>query len=138
MNEEGIHLLRNRFNYSSIPYKSVQIASIKKGREYKYWLLMLIAGIIILALSLFYASILLSFFHLELGNGFYIESELFTLFPAIGGASLLALSFRKTIGLEIQTVEKKYWFSLKKFTKDYTLQRFHQYLKTHLPELKHR
>lgn len=45
ISETGIHLLRNRFNYETIEYSSIQEIRIEKGKQIKNWLLVLLLGI---------------------------------------------------------------------------------------------
>ena len=49
--EEGLHLLRNNYNYKTIPMNELESFRVGRGRAIKNWLLILILGIGMLAAS---------------------------------------------------------------------------------------
>ena len=135
INTQGIHLLRNRFNYESISFNEVYSSSIKRGKEFKNWKTMMFVGVLFFSFAIFHIFNLWIFFNSNVGGTFYIESFLIPFFPIVIGSTLIYLSFRNSIGLEINTVKKRYWLSLRKIEKEDQLNEFKKYIRTKIPEL---
>lgn len=51
VSSDGIHLLRNGFNYRTVLWKEVRIARITKGKEAHNWLILFFIGVVILFFS---------------------------------------------------------------------------------------
>ena len=86
LSENGIHFLRNGFNYKTIAYHDLDRALIKRGIEIKNSFLSLLVGTALVSFSLFKCISLYKEFSDPTVYRFYIESILLPLFPDIIGS----------------------------------------------------
>lgn len=133
VNTDGIHLLRSKFVYESITFNEIQSSIIKKGREFKNWIIMFIIGLILIGFALNHIYNLWNFFHSEEGGVIYIESFIIPFFPTIIGFILVYLSFRNTLVLQIMTRKKNKVLSLRPLIKKDVIEEFEKYMKSQMP-----
>jgi len=130
LSDQGIHLLRSRFNYETIPFADIETATIEKGKELNHWIAILSFGIILVAIALFY---ILRAMHV-VGNHevrvIYIEQIVIPVIPLLLGGYCLYSSTRNGIVLRIKTASNKNEkFPLKEIEKANDLSGLQQYLK---------
>lgn len=135
VNPEGIHLLRSKFIYKTIPYDEIQSSVIKNGREYKNWVIMLIIGLASIAFAINHIYNLWNFFHSPEGGVIYIESLIVPFFPTIIGLLLIYLSLRNTLILNIMTLQKNHTLSLRPLIRKNVISEFEKYLKSQISGL---
>ena len=55
LSDDGIHLLRSKFNYDTIEYRQVASVRVVSDKELNNWLAILIIGLSFLAFSVYYS-----------------------------------------------------------------------------------
>lgn len=87
LSDTAIHLLRNRYNYETIDFSSIETITITEGRQVKNWLLVLVVGILLLSFGAFSAyRVLYEFFFANNFYTFYVEHFMLPFFPVVLGA----------------------------------------------------
>jgi hypothetical protein len=133
LSDEGIHLLRSRFNYETIPFSDVQSITIERGKELNNWILILLFGVALITVSLFYILRALHVIGNYEVNVIYIEQIVIPVIPLLLGCYCLYSSTRNGTILRLKTVKnKKDKFPLKEIEKTNSLSNFQQYLKERL------
>jgi hypothetical protein len=129
VNEAGVHLLRSRYCYKTIPYATVDNITITKGKPIKNWLILLAFGTACLLFSVYYALVIIDFF--ETGSGrIYIEEIVVPVIPALmGGFAILAALKTAPIAV-VRHGGSKLVFDLTPLAKQSELTLFIDYLKT--------
>ncbi|MGN6494398.1 MAG: hypothetical protein ACTHLE_20570 [Agriterribacter sp.] len=78
---QGIHLLRNGFNYKTIEYGQIKKATIKRAREIKNVFLSMLFGILLLAFVISQSFYLIKVFNDPNVHRIYIESIVLPVLP---------------------------------------------------------
>ena len=124
---EGIHLLRNGFNFKTYPFQEVSEVAIKQGKAVKNWMLLLVLGIGSLIASIYYFWRTYLFFAEE-GGVFYIEELIIPIVLLVFGLSCSYGALRKSLILEIHLAGKKDHFPIKEIEKKGDLKAFSDFL----------
>ncbi|MBX2844341.1 MAG: hypothetical protein KTR26_21425 [Flammeovirgaceae bacterium] len=85
ISDQGIHLLRNRFNYNTFQNSELEELRIEKGKLINNWIVVFIIGTIFIGFSLFYS---IQLFELLTSDQFfriYIEEILVPVIPFLLG-----------------------------------------------------
>ncbi|SDM34111.1 hypothetical protein SAMN05421823_112142 [Catalinimonas alkaloidigena] len=95
LSDEGIHLLRSRFNYATIHFHQIDRLRIERAHlaNHGFWLLML--GIASLLFSAFYTLVLYEVFTDDAPQHVYLEELLVPFLPLVFGLFVVRASFRK-------------------------------------------
>lgn len=112
ISDDGIHLLRNNFNYETIQFNQIDSITIKRGKEIKNWLVVLIIGIAVLTYAIFDSIQLYQAIFNDKVDRIYIERILMPLFPFLVGCLFIYISLRTTKVIIINTLKKSHYFSL--------------------------
>lgn len=116
LSDEGIHLLRNGYNYKTLNYGEVGRVEIKKGNALKNRSVLLIAGLGMIGFSVYFVFRFIGLFNSGEHFRISIEEILIPLFPfLLGNYCLYAIAKKETI-LAINS-PKKLKFSLSSFEK---------------------
>jgi hypothetical protein len=102
LSENGIHLLRDGYNYKTIGWQRIDKATIKKGPEIKNPLLSLAAGLALVTFAGLKAISLYQDFADPAVHRIYIEAILLPLFPALIGVYFLYAYFKKGLILQVK------------------------------------
>lgn len=133
LSDQGIHLLRSRFNYETIPFSDVESITIEKGKELNNWVGILTFGIVLCGTAIFYILRALHVIGNHEVNVIYIEQIVIPGIPFVLGCYCLYTSTRNGTILRLTTVSnKKDKFPLKELEKVEDLPGFQQYLKDRL------
>ena len=92
LSAEGIHLLRSRFNYETIPFAQIQKLRVLKGKTVNNWLILLGAGMAAFVFSIYYTLALFDFFTAGTGGVFYVEELLLPIGTMLMGGFLVYVS----------------------------------------------
>jgi hypothetical protein len=103
---EGIHLLRSRYNYETIPFNQIEKIRVKDSKIVNNWLILLIIGLASIVFSLYYGSVLLDVFKDDRINRIYIEEIMIPFLPLVFGGFMVYSSLR-TGKMLIVTYNKK-------------------------------
>jgi hypothetical protein len=133
LSDQGIHLLRSRFNYETIPFSDIESVTIEKGKELNNWAAILTFGIVLVSIAIFYILRALHVIgNLEV-NVIYIEQIIIPVIPFLLGCYCLYSSTRNGTILRFRTISsKKDKFPLKEIEKKDDLAGLQQYLKDRL------
>lgn len=112
LSSESVHLLRNGYNHTTIPWSDISSAEIDRGNVLKNKRLLLIIGLGLVGLAINLTIQLISNYLNDSVRIFYIEGILVPLFPfLIGGYSIYAVVRKEPV--IIFRGEKKFSFSIK-------------------------
>ena len=118
VSDNGIHLLRSRFNYETIEFHQVHNLTIEKGKELNNWLAILVIGLALVSFSVYYALRIFSIIDNNEVNVIYIEEILVPLIPFMLGGYCLYSSTRNGTILRLRTIKNKTdKFPLKEFVR---------------------
>ena len=97
----GIHLLRSRYNYKTIEFKSVSEIYSREGRQIKNWLLALIIGIALVLAGIYTVwNVLYNYFYSTRYN-FYIEESVVPVLPLFVGIYCIVVELGKGLVREV-------------------------------------
>ena len=97
----GIHLLRSRYNYKTIEFKSVSEIYSREGRQIKNWLLALIIGIALVLAGIYTVwNVLYNYFYSTWYN-FYIEESVVPVLPLFVGIYCIVVELGKGLVREV-------------------------------------
>lgn len=133
VSDDGIHLLRSRFNDKTIEFGQVDSLTIEKGKELNNWIAILIFGLGLVSFSVYYSLRLFNIINNNDVNVIYIEQILVPLIPFMLGGYCLYSSTRNGTILRVKTIkEKADKFPLKELEKDNKIRQFQDFLKERL------
>jgi hypothetical protein len=118
LSKNGIHLLRNRYNYKTINYKEVNKAIVRKAPEIKNYLLILIFGIILIAFAVKVAIGIIRLFENPDVKVVYIEHIVLPVIPALMGFYMIWTALRRGPILFIETNTTNHQLRLREFKKN--------------------
>lgn len=133
VSDDGIHLLRSRFNYETIQFNQIDSLTIEKGKELNNWLAILAIGLALVSFAIYYALGLFRVIDNDEVDLIYIEEILVPLIPFMVGGYCLYSSTRSGIILRLRTIKKKTdKFPLREFEQEDKLRPFQEFLKKKL------
>jgi len=128
ISEHKVHLLRNKFEYQSIPFNQINEVKFKKGKAIKNWMIILTLGILLLSVGLFISkNIFLYYFSDEPGT-IHIETIVASIFTVVFGVFLIIQSLKTEHILEIHYENKTKKFGVKSFDRESQLDNLISYL----------
>lgn len=135
--DEGLHLLRNRYNYKTITYQKIHRIEIMQGWEMNNWLVLLLFGLILIIFAFTAAlSLYLSYIDPEVPV-IYTEQILMILLPLLMGFFAIYSSLQRGEVLWVSYGTKKLKLPLKSLHKSGVRQEFATFLNTN-PELRNK
>src|SRR5215216_501179 len=112
LSPQGIHLLRNRFNYKTISYNDVHKATFARAVETKNVVLTLIAGIALVGFAVYNTIGVYENFHNPTVHLIYIESIALPVLPVLLGLYCIYTAIKKVPSLIIELENQKHTLSL--------------------------
>jgi hypothetical protein len=134
LSSEGIHLLRNRFNYKTISFYDIHKATFTKAVETKNVVLTLIVGALLVAFAVFQAIGVYEEFYDPSVHHIYIESILLPVLPLLVGFYCVYLGVKKIPLLIIELENEKHKLSLRDIIDSGRMEALETYLKERLRE----
>ncbi|MDO7874191.1 hypothetical protein Q5H93_05555 [Hymenobacter sp. ASUV-10] len=130
LDENGLHRLRSRFAFETIPYPHLQQAVVKRGKSVQNWVLLLIVGICCLTIAVFIAYRILDFLFGDAPTNLRIEIHevAIPVFPAFIGVSAIWQALKETDILEVKTGRRRIVLPLDKLRPVGQLRELQQYL----------
>jgi hypothetical protein len=101
VSDSGIHLLRSRYNYKTIEFKSVTEIYIRNGHQVNNWLLALIIGIALVLAGIYAGWNVLYDYFWGTRYNFYIEEFVVPVLPLFVGTYCIVVALRKGLVMEI-------------------------------------
>jgi hypothetical protein len=132
LSDEGIHLLRNRFNYKTISFQDLDKATIKKDVVTNRLVLTLTVGFLLILFAVFQSITVYESFIDPLVKEIYIESIVLPVLPLLIGVYCIYISVKKVPTLLVEKDGKKYKLRLNEIIKNQQLANLQAYLRTKL------
>jgi hypothetical protein len=132
LSAQGVHLLRNRFNYKTINYNDVHKATFARAVETKNVVLTLIAGILFVGFAVYNAIGVFENFHNPAVHRIYIESIVLPVLPLLLGLYCIYIAVKKVPSLIIELESQKHTLSLEDIYKAGEIEILEIYLKEKL------
>ncbi|MBT1707044.1 hypothetical protein KK062_02360 [Fulvivirgaceae bacterium PWU5] len=130
VSDQGIHLLRSRYNYKTIDFNQVAKITIERGKELNNWIAILVLGIALTSFALYYAVGMFNFLTYGISGRVSIQEILVPVIPFLMGAYCLYSSTRNGIVMRVRTIEDTHErFPLKELDQRQELTPFQQLLK---------
>ncbi|AHM59510.1 hypothetical protein D770_06235 [Flammeovirgaceae bacterium 311] len=135
--DQGLHLLRNRFNFKTIPYKAINSIEITQGWEVNNWLILLLLGLTLIVFA-FIAALSVYLDYIDPGvHRIHTERILMILLPILIGYFSIYSALQRGEVLWVSTNSNKLKLPLKALHKSGKREEFVQFLKNHV-ELRHK
>jgi hypothetical protein len=137
VSDEGMHLLRNGFNYQTISWSDINWVKIERGKELHNWVVIFLFGVVVLAVGVFVS---FQIIHTLINNDIALRNAklIWLLFIPVAGAYFVFYSLQTGIILKINyALDKNDMFPLKQIVKDGKLNEFDLYWlgeKTHIKQ----
>ena len=129
LSADGVHLLRNRFNFKTISFNDIDKASFKRAVETKNVALTLVAGAILIGFSVLQVIGVIKTFNDPHERTIYIESIGLPVLPFLLGGYRIYISVKKVPSLIIEIKNEKHKLSLQDIVKNEELAKLEAYLK---------
>ncbi|PWK80101.1 hypothetical protein LX99_00565 [Mucilaginibacter oryzae] len=129
---EGVHLLRNRFNYKTISFTDIDNARFTRAVETKRVTLTLVVGVILTGFAVIQIIGVIRTFNDPAERVIYIESIVLPVLPLLLGGYCIYISVKKVPSLIIEVKNEKHTLSLQDIIKNGGLAQLEAYLKTKL------
>ena len=113
LSPQGIHLLRNRFNYKTINFYDIHKATFTRAAETKNVLPALIAGTLLVAFAVYRAIGVYQDFQDPSVHHIYIESIMLPVLPLLLGLYCIYIAVKKVPLLIIELKGEKHKLSLR-------------------------
>jgi hypothetical protein len=124
LSPEGIHLLRNGYNHTTVVFKDITDIEVRSGMEMKNWIWVLIVGIVLAGYGLLDIAKVFNIFNDSSTTRIHIERIVVPLFPLLLGIYSIVIAFRKTKVMIVKTNDKSYYLSLREIIKSNQLNYF--------------
>lgn len=115
LNEDGLHRLRSRFPFESLPYATITQAEVKRGKTVQNWWLLLAFGVLCLGLAGYVAYGIYWFFRFGHGR-ITVQEVAVPIIPAFLGVAAIMQALRVDDILLIYAGRRKLLFPLNKLT----------------------
>ncbi len=132
LSANGVHLLRNGFNFKTISFQELDKATFKKDVEPKNVGLTLIAGILLILFALFQSKGVYESFNDPAEYTIYIESIVLPVLPFLIGLYCIFISAKKVPTLLVEKKNEKHKLNLKDAINNHQLDDLKAYLRTKL------
>jgi hypothetical protein len=130
VSDQGIHLLRSRYNYKTYDFNNVAKVIIERGKELNNWIAILVLGLALVSFALYYAVGMVELLTDYVRDRISIQEILVPLIPFLMGAYCLYSSTRNGTIMRVSTAEgKSERFPLKELEEKHELTSFKQLLK---------
>ena len=128
LSNEGIHLLRSRYNFKTIQFQQVEQAVIKRGTEVSNAFVALVLGVLLTLFAFYQARIVVNFFLDPQPGTIHIETIVLPVIPALLGIYLIYISTRRGPILTVRSKEGNRKMRLREFQKSNELNNLKIYL----------
>jgi hypothetical protein len=133
VSEGNLHLLRNGFNYETIPFNSVISMEVRDGKDLKNWLWVLFVGGVLTGYALWDVFQVLFILNDPHTYHIYIERLLIPVIPMALGVYSIYIALRNTRVMIAKSSSKTYYLSLRALVKNQQFLEFTEYMKKNHP-----
>jgi hypothetical protein len=135
LSPDGVHLLRNRFNFKTLPYHELDRIILKRGVEIKNATVTLILGVMLTLFAVYQCKWVIDIFNNSRIHRISIESIVVIIFPMLLGVYCIFVALKKAPILQVKGKSTVYKLRLKEVVKRNETLQLIQYLQS---KLKHR
>ncbi|MBO9198754.1 MULTISPECIES: hypothetical protein [Niastella] len=125
ISEGRLHLLRNEFNYETIPMDSISAIEVRDGKDLKNWWWVLIVGLALIGYALrdlYYIFFLFGLWRID------VERVLIIVLPMALGVYSIFIALRNTRVMIVKSTSKSYYLSLRELVKRQQFIEFVEYM----------
>ena len=115
LDETGLHRLRSRFPFESLPYAAISHATVTRGKSVQNWGLLMAFGLLCLFFGLYVAFNIYRFFRFGHGQ-ITVQEVAVPIVPACIGIAAIWQALRVEDILIVRTGRRKLLFPLSKLT----------------------
>ncbi|HWK08349.1 MAG TPA: hypothetical protein VNS58_32205 [Puia sp.] len=132
LSDSGVHLLRNQFNFRTIGYAEIEMATIERSTEIRNAPLTLLFGILLICFSFYQCRWIVELFTNPQEHTIYIESIVLPIIPAFLGVYCTYIALKKGPVLKLEEGKKKHKLRLRSLAKNNLSFEFERYLNKQL------
>jgi len=133
ISEGNLHLLRNGFNYETIPFDSVTSIEVRDGKDLKNWLWVLFVGGALTGYALWDVFHILFILNDPNTHRIYVERLVIPVIPMALGVYSIYIAIRNTRVMIVKSASKTWYLSLRELVKSQQFLEFTAYMKTNHP-----
>jgi hypothetical protein len=137
VSENGLHLLRNRFNYETIPWNAIDTIEVHDGKDLKNWLWVLAVGAAFSVYAVWDIFQILYIFKDPNTFLIYVERLVLPVIPLSLGVYSIFIALRNTRVMTIKGASKTYFLSLRYLIKSNRYSEFIAFMQKKNPQLKY-
>jgi hypothetical protein len=129
ISEGNLHLLRNEFNYETIPMESINTIEVRDGKDLKNWWWVLFVGIALTGYALWDVFYILFILNDPETYMIYVERLVLPVIPMALGIYSIYIALRNTRVMVVKNTSKSYYLSLRELVKRQQFLEFIEYMK---------
>jgi hypothetical protein len=137
VSENGLHLLRNEFNYETIPWTGIETVQVRNGKDLRNWLWVLFIGAVLTIYAVWDIIHILFIFKDPNTRQIYIERLVIPVIPLALGLYSILISVRNTRVMVIKNTSKTYFLSLRYLVKNNKYPEFIAFMQKKNPQLQY-
>jgi len=113
VSDDGLHLLRNEFNYETISWNEIGSIEVHNGKDLKNWLWVLLIGIALTVYAMWDIFQILFIFKDPNVHRIYVERLVIPVIPLSLGVYSIFIALRNTRVMIVKSAKKSYYLSLR-------------------------
>jgi len=137
VSENGLHLLRNRFNYETISWNTIDTVEVRDGKDLRNWLWVLFVGVALAGYAVYDIFHILFIFNDPDTHVIYVERLVIPVIPLSLGLYSIFIALRNTRVMVIKGATKTYSLSLRYLIKRNQYSEFISFMQKKNPQLKY-
>lgn len=137
VSENGLHLLRNRFNYETISWNTIETVEVRDGKDLRNWLWVLFVGVALAGYAIYDIFYILFIFNDPSTHVIYVERLVLPVIPLLLGLYSIFIALRNTRVMVIKGATKTYSLSLRYLIKSSQYSEFISFMQKKNPQLKY-
>lgn len=135
VSENGLHLLRNRFNYETILWNSIETVEVRNGKDLRNWLWVLFVGVALAGYAIYDIFYILFIFNDPTTHVIHAERLVLPVIPLSLGLYSIFIALRNTRVMVIKGTTKTYFLSLRYLIKSGQYSEFISFMQKKNPQL---
>ena len=137
VSDNGVHLLRNRFNYETISWHTIESVEVRDGKDLRNWLWVLFVGVVLTGYAIYDIFHILFIFNDPNVHRIYVERLVIPVIPLLLGLYSIFIALRNTRVMVIKAATKTYFLSLRYLIKSNQYSAFITFMQKKNPQLKY-
>jgi hypothetical protein len=137
VSENGLHLLRNRFNYETIAWNTIESIEVSNGKDLRNWLWVLFVGVALAGYAIYDIFYILFIFNDPNVHQIYVERLVIPVIPLSLGLYSIFIALRNTRVMVIKGATKTYFLSLRYLIKSSQYSEFIAFMQKKNPQLQY-